>query len=144
MVSDQSERIKELTQINDLHLIMTVELRKLEGTESRPKLADMKDSVQLEYDADVVILVHNDHQVKGDESPYVWRGQADGSTVHMPYIGARVEKNKITGRTGPFFYKLNSWNLRVSEALKAEVEACKARAKKHTQGDSRVGRAGPM
>lgn len=140
-VADQSERIKELTQINDLHLIATVELRKLEGTDSRPTLGDLKDSVQLEYDADVVILAHNDMQVN-DKTLYVWQGAGEGgSHTGMPYIEAKVWKNKITGRCGKFYYKLNSWNLRVAEESVQEIMRLEAQAKKTTDGQNRLGKA---
>lgn len=122
IISDQSERIKELTQLNDLHLMMTVELRKLEGSQSRPQLADLKDSVQMEYDADIITLIHNDYQVR-ETSQLVWMGDAGGNLRTMPYLGVRVWKNKITGQTGPFAYKLNNHNLRIEEVPVAEVRA---------------------
>lgn len=135
VISNQSEKIKEITQLNDLHLMMTVELRKLEGSQSRPQLADLKDSVQMEYDADIITLIHNDFQVKED-SPLVWQGDAGGTIRTMPYLGVRVWKNKITGQTGPFAYKLNNYNLQVEEASLAEVRALTTNK---DNGDSRVG-----
>lgn len=135
VISNQSEKIKEITQLNDLHLMMTVELRKLEGSQSRPQLADLKDSVQMEYDADIITLIHNDFQVKED-SQLVWQGDAGGTIRTMPYLGVRVWKNKITGQTGPFAYKLNNYNLQIEEASLAEVRALTTNK---DNGDSRVG-----
>jgi replicative DNA helicase len=137
-VADQSEKIKELTQLNDLHLMATVELRKLEGTDSRPTLGDLKDSVQLEYDADVIILVHNDMQVN-DKSLYKYQGLANGVTEAMPYIDVKVGKNKVTGRCDRFFYELNSWNLQIKEANSQEIKRIEADARKKTNNDNRLG-----
>lgn len=131
IVSDQSEKIKELTQLNDMHLIMTVELRKLEGTDSRPTVGDLKDTVQLEYDADIIMLVHNDMQVN-DYSLYTYQGLADGAYKAMPYLHTRVWKNKVTGRCETFWYKLNSWNLKVEEEALQVIRSIEAKAKEKT------------
>jgi len=143
VVSDQSERIKELAQVNDLHIMMTVELRKLEGTDSRPSLGDLKDSVQLEYDADVVILVHNDLQVNAEKSIYVHHkmGPVDGNItdIRMPYLHTKVWKNKVTGRCETFWYKLNSLNLQVTEGTASEIRALLAKAQEKTGGSQSVG-----
>ncbi len=137
VVSDGSERIKELTQLNDLHIMATVELRKLEGSQSRPQLADLKDSVQLEYDADIIILVHNDKQVKED-TYLVWEGPSkDGLIRAMPYIEVNIWKNKITGQLRPIGYKLNDYNLRMDEVPESEIRALKD---KKTNGNNVIGR----
>lgn len=112
--SEQSERIKEITQLNDIHLMMTVELRKLENSTARPQPNDMKDTVQLEYDADIVVLVHNDYQVN-ENSMLVWDGSYNGVQDRMPYLETRIWKNKMTGKTGSIGYKLNTYNLRIEE-----------------------------
>ena len=139
VISDQSERIKEITQLNDLHLMMTVELRKLEGSTSRPQLADLKDSVQMEYDADTITLIHNDLQVRED-SIFVWTGDAGGIQRTMPYLGVRVWKNKITGQTGPFAYRLNNHNLQITEA---SVEEVRALSMNKDNGSSTIGSQRP-
>jgi len=137
VVSDGSERIKEITQLNDLHLLATVELRKLENSNSRPQLNDMKDSVQLEYDADIIALVHNDKQVKED-TYLVWEGPAkDGNIRAMPYIEVNVWKNKITGQLRPIAYRLNDYNLRLEEINDAELRALKD---KKTNGQNQMGK----
>lgn len=138
IVSDQSEKLKEITQLHGLHLIMTVELRKLEGTDSRPTVGDLKDSVQLEYDADVIMLVHNDLQVN-ETSMYTYQGLADGVHKCMPYLHTRVWKNKVTGRCETFYYKLNSWNLKIEEESLQTVRAIEARAREKTS-DQSIGR----
>lgn len=137
IISDGSERIKEITQLNDLHIMATVELRKLEGSQSRPQLSDLKDSVQLEYDADIITLVHNDKQVKED-TYLIWQGPSkDGLIRAMPYIEINVWKNKITGQLRPIAYRLNDYNLRLEEVPESEVRALK---EKKTNGENVIGR----
>lgn len=122
-VSAMSEKIKTLTQLNDLHFMMTIELRKLEGSAATPQVADLKDSVQMEYDADAIILAHNDYQVN-DKTNILWKCDdiIDGAPGGlMPILENRVWKNKITGVIGPLAYNLNSHNLQITEANYAYV-----------------------
>jgi DNA primase catalytic core len=126
-VSDQSQRIKDLVQIHDIHLMMTVELRKLENTDSKPHIQDLKDSVQLEYDADVVMLVHNEYQAKKKETPVCYHRMVDGEMRTMPYIEVEVAKNKINGRLDTFAYKLDTYNLRLEETAYAGLQSLYAK-----------------
>jgi DNA primase catalytic core len=127
-VSAMSEKIKTLTQLNDLHLMMTIELRKLEGSAAMPQVADLKDSVQMEYDADAIILAHNDYQVN-DKTNILWKcddiinGEPGGM---MPILENRVWKNKVTGVIGPLAYSLNSHNLQIKEIEYARVRSMRA------------------
>jgi len=115
--SAMSERIKTITQINNLHMIATIELRKLEGSTAMPHVGDLKDSVQMEYDADVILLVHNDYQVN-DKTNIIWRcdDDIDGEVGRiMPVLEVKLCKNKITGMIGSSAYRLNSHNLQITE-----------------------------
>ena len=112
-----SEKVKEATRLYDMHLFMTAELRKMDN-DSRPTPADLKDTVQLEYDADSIIMAHNDKLVKKDTN-VIW----NNGGIKMPIIEMRVWKNKHTGKTGELAYELNSDNLRVRETSYAYVEA---------------------
>jgi len=130
-ISILSEKVKDLTRINDSHIIMTTELRKLGDNDSRPTPADLKDTVQLEYDADVIIMIHNDLLVR-ENTNIIWRGQygPDGERA-MPYLETYVYKNKITGKTGGLAYKLDTYNLRITEDSYATVKALKAQNAGH-------------
>jgi replicative DNA helicase len=112
-----SEKVKEATRIYDIHLLMTAELRKMDN-ESRPTPADLKDTVQLEYDADSIIMVHNDKLVKKDTN-IIW----NNGGISMPILEVRVWKNKHTGKTGDLAYELNSDNLQIRETSYAFVQA---------------------
>ena len=112
-----SEKVKEATRIYDMHLIMTAELRKMDN-DSRPTPADLKDTVQLEYDADSIIMIHNDRLGKKDTN-IIWNNGGQS----MPILEARIWKNKHTGKTGEIAYELNSDNLRTKEISYAVVQA---------------------
>lgn len=126
-VSEVSEKVKEVSQVNDMHLVSTVELRKLENSKARPRPEDVKDTVQIEYDTDILVLVHNDLQVNGEESPIHWEGlDENGFNTIMPYLEVVTWKNKITGRAGyqaKNVYKLTKHNLQIEEGNYAEVKA---------------------
>jgi DNA primase len=130
-ISILSEKVKELTRLHDLHIMMTTELRKLADNDSRPTPADLKDTVQLEYDADVIIMIHNDLLVR-ENTNIIWRGQygSEGERA-MPYLETYVYKNKITGKTGGLAYKLDTYNLRVQEDSYATVKALKSQNAGH-------------
>ena len=123
-ISDLSERVKDMTQIHNLHLVQTVELRKLESSRNRPRIEDLKDTVQMEYDADIVILVHNDMSVNPDTG-VAWTGvDEDGNSTQMGYLEVQVCKNKITGKRDRLAYKLDSVNLRITPDKWSTVKAC--------------------
>jgi DNA primase catalytic core len=125
-VSFLSEKVKEASRIYDMHLIMTTELRKMSDNDSRPTPADLKDTVQLEYDADSIIMIHNDMLVK-EETNIAWQN----NNIRMPILETHVWKNKHTGKTGDLAYRLNSTNLQVTEISFAEVRALKAQNAGH-------------
>lgn len=121
-----SEKVKELTRVNDLTTIMTVELRKSDS-DGRPSVADLKDTVQLEYDADAIIMVHNDMLVKEDTN-IIWEGvYGDKGIRAMPYIEMYLYKNKHTGKTGGLAYKLNTYNLQITEGSYADIKNLKTK-----------------
>lgn len=129
-VSDVSEKVKEVSQLNDLHVIATVELRKLENSKMRPRPEDVKDTVQIEYDTDILVLVHNDLHVNSDETNVFWEGTDDkGLNCLMPYLEVITWKNKITGKVAGNAYKLTKHNLQLEESKYSIIKACVAQQK---------------
>lgn len=122
-IEEQSQRIKDIVQLNGVHLMMTVELRKLENTSARPNIQDLKDSVQMEYDSDIVLLVHNEYQAQEENTNVFWTGiDIEGNQRSMPYIEIGINKNKITGKLGKCAYQMNSSNMRLKEVPWSEVK----------------------
>lgn len=130
-ISFLSEKVKEATRLYDLHIMMTVELRKMSDNGDRPTPSDLKDTVQLEYDADSIIMMHNDLLVKEDTN-IIWEGQyGDEGTKAMPYLETYLYKNKHTGKTGGLAYRLNTYNLQIVEDSYATIRAKKAQNAGH-------------
>lgn len=126
IVSALSEKVKEITQLYDLHIMESVELRKMGESADRPTTSDLKDSVQLEYDADVIALVHNELQVK-PESPVFWRGHhPEEGEQKYPFLEVRLWKNKITGKTDDSAYKLDKYNLQIKQTSSGSVSSLRA------------------
>jgi len=114
-ISDSISTIKELSLIYDMPVLATVELRKLETESSRPTRQDMQGSNKLDYDADVVVLIHTDKKVNS-ESPIVYNRVVNGENVEMPYTEAHVAKNKINGKEARIPYRFNSYNMQFDES----------------------------
>jgi len=113
-ISDTSSQIKNISLLNDIPIISTVELRKLATEKDRPTRQDMQGSNKLDYDADVIALVHNDRQINR-ETKLVWTGSYKDKVEEMPYIEIDIVKNKINGRDGMIPYRFNKFNMRLTE-----------------------------
>jgi len=113
-ISDTSQQIKEITQLNDIHIMSTVELRKLQTNTDRPTRNDMQGSAKLDYDADVIGLVHNDMQVNRN-TRLVHYQDVHGKSRAMPWIELSIDKNKINGKDSQIVYKYNKHNMQFSE-----------------------------
>lgn len=118
-LTEASSRIKTVGQQNDLSIICSVELRKLITENARPTRQDMQGTNKLDYDADVIGLVHNDFNVN-PSTRLVTTKQVDGELVTMPYIELQIAKNKINGNTGLNVYNFNTVSMQFTEANKAQ------------------------
>ena len=75
-----------------------MELRKRESPATRPHVEDLKGTKQLEYDANAVILIHNEMHAKTvDPSAQHW---IDDDDVPKPILQCWIDKNKLTGWEG--------------------------------------------
>lgn len=102
-VGELSARLKKLSNEVNGPLITTAELRKQNG-QGFPGLDDLRDSSQLGYDADVVMLVHNPWSAaRGDSDKYrITKTQINGNSVDFisPILELNFAKNKISGFRG--------------------------------------------
>jgi replicative DNA helicase len=65
-VSEVSTGLKQLGLELDVPVLALCQLRRLESANARPTMADLRDSGQIEQDADTILLLHRD-----DKSPTV-------------------------------------------------------------------------
>lgn len=118
-ISDTSSALKDLAVKYKVCIMASVELRKLSTEADRPTRQDMQGSNKLDYDADVVCLVHNDYQVNRDTN-ITHTKIINGVPKVMPWVEVNIAKNKVTGRTGECVFKYNSINMQFEEGNYSE------------------------
>lgn len=137
MLTDASQRIKTMTQLYDIHIMTTAELRKLQSEDSRPTRQDLQGTNKLDYDCDVVALVHNDYMVNPD-SYIIHQKDVNGITTKMPWIELNVAKNKVNGQTNMLHaFKYDSHNMQFTEGNFNEWLKLKNRRKMRGAGDNK-------
>jgi DNA primase len=95
-----SEELKRITVEYGLVTFATVELRKL-NHKGRPSLDDIKESVDIIYDAQAIYMLHNDYHSKFGNTRFCFEW---GGGVH-PVIEMTVAKNKLTEFKGRIYYQ---------------------------------------
>jgi len=99
-----SEEMKRITNRFDIPLLMTVELRKPNGNKP-PTADDLKDTVDLHYDSDIVFLLHSDSERNKDSTKFI-DAKIDGTYYRSPIVDLIVAKNKLSGFKGTIEYVL--------------------------------------
>jgi len=99
-----SEEMKRITNKFDIPLLMTVELRKPNGNKP-PTADDLKDTVDLHYDSDIVFLLHSDSERDKDSTKFM-DANIGGNVYRSPIVDLIVAKNKLSGFKGTIEYVL--------------------------------------
>ena len=100
---DMVQTLKELTQIEDIPIVMTVELRKTENGK-RATLNDIAETKQIEYDAKVVLMAHQEMH-HNPETMLKWHRDTYGDPCHLPYLEMTIAKNKHTDKKCAIGYR---------------------------------------
>lgn len=100
-VGELSQNLKKITNENNIPLIATTELRKL-NHQGPPCMDDLRDSSQLAYDADVVLLAHNPWSVVGADEYRIGKAEVNGRMIEFisPKVVMNFAKNKLSGYRG--------------------------------------------
>lgn len=114
-----SEELKRITVEHELVTFATVELRKLNHN-GRPSLDDIKESVDIIYDANVVYMLHNDLHSKQGDTELKW--EMDGK--HYPIIEMSVPKNKLSAFKGRIYYRFVPEQAYFRECVPSEQKEC--------------------
>lgn len=116
-----SEAIKRISNVYDAPVLCTVELRKSDNI--RPQEDDIKETIDLVYDADCIMLLHNEiHRVGEEESKIFW---VDQEGKKRPILEVDVCKNKTSGFKGEVFFRFHTDLNRVLECDQEESRRVK-------------------
>jgi replicative DNA helicase len=98
-----SEKLDRFCESQLVPVFCTGELKKLNGTR-RPILDDLKDSIELQYEASAVMLCYNEVQIKAERAEvyHQWAGK-EGK---QPVLEVHVAKNKLGEYHGRLFYNM--------------------------------------
>jgi DNA primase catalytic core len=119
--TELSEKIKRISNIYDAPVICTVELRKSEHI--RPVEDDIKETVDLVYDADCIMLLHNEIHRVGEVESKVYFNDDEG--MRRPILECDVIKNKTSGFKGQLFFRFFTELNKVEECDDLESRALK-------------------
>lgn len=96
-----SEQVKKISNLYGCPVITTVELGK-HGERVRPIENDIMETVQLSYDADCIMLVHNEFHRVADQSTMFFE---DELGARKPILEVNIAKNKTSGFKGNTFFR---------------------------------------
>lgn len=118
--------IKNLTTKYDVPIFMTVELRKLQSMSTKPTMNDLKDTVQISYDADMIWLLHNEMHINPD-TQLSWNsvGEDGLKVTKKPIIELSIVKNKETGWKGTIMLKFDDERSSFKEVPREELNRIK-------------------
>lgn len=129
-ISDASSKLKDLAVKFKVCIMASVELRKLGNETDRPTRQDMQGSNKLDYDADVVAMVHNDYQVNRD-THIIHEKIVDGKNHVMPWVEVNIVKNKVTGALGECVFKYNAINMQFEQGDYSTFRQLRSRGTTH-------------
>jgi replicative DNA helicase len=102
-VGELSARLKRIANENNCPLLTTAELRKL-NHQGAPVMDDLRDSSQLGYDADIIMLLHNPWSAAGTDSDMyrITTAEVNRKRVEFtsPILELNFSKNKLSGFRG--------------------------------------------
>jgi hypothetical protein len=120
--SMMSNKIKQLTTVYESTIIMTLELRKgSDFDESSPSLFDVKDSVGIQYDCDILMLMHQELHLNRNSKKYFRANTPWEPSVKMPFVEIEFAKNKESGFKDILYFKFFTHKSQFTPSTKEEV-----------------------
>lgn len=117
IVAGSCNHIKMLSVRYNIPILMNVELKKTEWR-TRTSLRDMKGSMSIEYDADMVAVLHQElHQDK--DTRMVWSPGPDRRL--QPINELEIAKNKVSGYKGSIYLRFLTPRSKLDEMPEAAV-----------------------
>lgn len=113
-----AEEVKRLTTDYDVTIMGTAHIRK--NGNKRPVTEDLKDGNRLEYEVELLCMLHNEVGIKEEAADIYWLGEDEEKK--MPVLEIRFAKNKLSDFKGTRFYEMIP---AYSHFVEAPEEACK-------------------
>lgn len=111
--ADERVRFKELSKVmkslatkHHIAVITTVEYRKTQSN-ARANNADISETIQIEYDANLIAHLHNPLHDKGDKAKageYHLGDDGFGNKIRLPCIELDIGKNKVTAFKNKLYF----------------------------------------
>ncbi|QHW35857.1 AAA family ATPase (plasmid) [Paenibacillus rhizovicinus] len=113
-----AKALKKWTVTYNAVVMCTAHLRKTGN--KRPTVEDLKDTIELQYEANLICLLYSDVGVKEENAAVYWINEDEERK--MPVIEMRIGKNKFGSFKGTRFYEFTpDW----SYAVEAPIEDCR-------------------
>lgn len=130
-----SQVIKDITQMEDVPVVMTAELRKHGG--GWPTLEDIGETGKMSFDSKIILLMYQDMHHHPD-TPVRWLRDKELDANHdvpeMPYLEVQVAKNKHTEKKPRLSYRFETDKSLLREVENEEVsERYKLKNNPHNQ-----------
>lgn len=132
---EMSMFVKRMTTQHRCTIMMTAELPKASlKAGDRPRLANIKGTSGIAYDANANFGIYNDLKDFGEQrAKLVWQdfeaSNCETSEAPVrPYIEVVIDKSKISDFDGSIFFRLNPVTGHMKECEEAEQKTCKEKA----------------
>lgn len=116
-----SKELKGIIDDNQIPLVTTAELRKLNSPGARPTLDDIKETGSFAFDADVIMMIYNELAARGQSDLYFDEEIAPGKKKVYPIVEFIFGKNKVEEFKGVLYYKFYTDKSKVVECSDLEM-----------------------
>ena len=99
---ENSKRMKNLATHEHICVISTLELNKIPHGQE-PTLRDISETGKIEYDCNLILLLHNEVHEHGDRATIFHEFDEGEGMMRMPRIKCRLAKNKVSGFKGEVY-----------------------------------------
>lgn len=108
-----SDIIKGMTITYNIPIINIMELKKRERYDSRPNPNDIKECGDIEYDADIIMFLHQELHFAKDDTDMFWYSNNEGfdyenQRIKFPINELIIYKTKESGYKGSLFFRFRS------------------------------------
>lgn len=98
-----AKRVKQMTVDYNVVIMATAHIRK--NGSKRPTTEDLRDANRLEYEAELICLLHNEVGIREEAADIYWLDE-DNESKKMPVLEMRFAKNKLSDFKGTIFYEM--------------------------------------